>query len=48
MSDIYFDNFVIGSPNSSLKVALKKIEYFPRVITSKEIKHFYNIKNIMS
>ena len=48
MSDIYFDNMVVGSANSSLKVALKKIEYFPRAISSNEIKRFYNIKTILN
>jgi len=48
MSNIYFDNMVVGSSNSSLKVALKKIEYYPRALTNTEIKHFYNIKNIMN
>ena len=48
MNDIYFDNMVVGSPYSSLKVALKKIEYYPRALINTEIKHFYNIKNIMN
>ena len=48
MQDIYFENMVVGNANSSLKLALKKIEYYPRAITSKEIKHFYNIKSIMN
>lgn len=48
MSNIYFDNMVIGSSNSSLKVALKKIEYFPRAISSNEIKRFYNIKSLFT
>ena len=48
MSNIYFDNMVIGSSDSSLKVALKKIEYFPRAISSNEIKRFYNIKTLFT
>lgn len=48
MNDIYFDNLVVGNADSSLKIALQKIEYYPRAITSNEIKHFYNIKSIMN
>ena len=48
MNDIYFDNVVVGNADSSLKIALQKIEYYTRAITSNEIKHFYNIKSIMN
>ena len=47
-NDIYYDNIVVGSVNSSLKVALQKIEYYPRAITSTEITRFYNVKSIVN
>ena len=44
MKNIYFDNMVIGNRDSTLKIALKKVSYYPRALSISEVKYNYTLK----